>query len=418
MSRNPNHPDDPVTAIDLYDALKILVLNRRLVLRNLLVAVAGIIAVSFILPKKYTAVTTLMPPVEQEGMSMSSVLSEVAVPGLSLPSGGSSSDVLYEILKSRTVATRVLLDTFHFKGDTLVLLDILDAPSVQKGLSRLENYTSFTLSKQGVITVIAEFNGPRLSADVANAFVRALDNINQEKSVSRAKNSRLYIESQLNETRGVLQDATRRLAEFQREHKTIALEEQTKASIEQAGELKGEIMAKRAQLQTLRMTLKQENPRYIRLQREIDELEKEYANLQYGTLPLEGEKGEFYVPLAEVPEVGVELAELLREVKVQETVWSLLNQQYYQAKIDEARDTPTVQVLDLATPPERHSRPRKDLLVVIFGFLSLILSVLYVFGREYYRRLQSSPERKKRMDSIVNELKKDWEFLRGKKGRR
>ncbi|MBN1999825.1 hypothetical protein JW935_19875 [candidate division KSB1 bacterium] len=409
-----NHSENNTREIDLYDYFKILVVNRRLILRNFIFAVVGIILVAFLLPKKYTAVTTLMPPVEQEGMSMSSMLSEVAVPGLSLPTGGSSSDVLYEILKSRTVATRVLGSFYVYKGDSLSLDKILGVSSVEKGLKKLARLTSFTLSKQGLITVLAECDDPKLAAAVANTFVAALDHVNQEKSVSRAKNSRLYIESQLYETRTELQEATKKLAEFQREHKTIALEEQTRASIEQAGELKGEIIAKRAQLQTLRMTLKQENPRFIRLQREIDELEKEYANLQYGTLPLGGDKGEFYVPLADVPEVGVQLAELLRDVKVQETVWSLLNQQYYQAKIDEARDTPTVQVLDPAVPPERPNWPRKGLLAVIFGLLSLILSVLFVFGREYYRHLQQNPQGKKRLDGILDELKKDWRFLRGK----
>jgi len=94
------------------------------------------------------------------------------------------------------------------------------------------------------------------------------------------------------------------------------------------------------------------------------------------------------VPFPKVPELGTELARLVRDVKVQETVYTLLTQQYEQAKIAEARDTPVVQVLDKAVPAERKSRPRPFLNTAIAGTLSLFVAIFLAFFLEYLERMR------------------------------
>jgi len=157
----------------------------------------------------------------------------------------------------------------------------------------------------------------------------------------------------------------------------------------------------------LLQTMKSDNPEVIRKQRQLDEMRQRYAELQYGADTSSVQQKEFYIPFADVPEVGLQLAELLREVKVQETVWELLNQQYYQAKIQEARDTPTVQVLDEAIPPEKRSKPKRKLLVIVMGLLGGMLSVFWVFGEEYFRQINERPNEQRKMARIIGELKGD-----------
>ena len=80
-----------------------------------------------------------------------------------------------------------------------------------------------------------------------------------------------------------------------------------------------------------------------------------------------------------MPEVGLELARRTRDLKVQETLVTLLAQQYEQAKIAEAKDLPTVQVLDMAVPAQRHSKPSKLLNLTLAGTLSLLAGVVLAF---------------------------------------
>ncbi|MDZ7377887.1 MAG: hypothetical protein ONB06_00950, partial [candidate division KSB1 bacterium] len=171
----------------------------------------------------------------------------------------------------------------------------------------------------------------------------------------------------------------------------------------------GRIIAKQVELGTLRLTMRPDNPQVILAQRELEEMQARYNALQFGEDSSSGGNKEFYIPIAELPEVARQLAELIREVKVQETVWELLNQQYYQAKIQEARDTPTVQQLDRAVPPERASKPRRMVLVVIAGVLTGVLSALWVL---VVPLVSLAPMDRERLQGMGKELAGDWQRLR------
>ncbi|MCH8981405.1 hypothetical protein IH922_05240 [candidate division KSB1 bacterium] len=258
-----------------------------------------------------------------------------------------------------------------------------------------------------MINISVEVHDAELSAQVANAFVEALDEVNREKSFSRAKNSRIYIEEQLKQTEVDLKKAATALADFQSQFKAVDLQAQTRVSIEKAGEIKGTIMAKEVELKVALQTLKRDNPIINRLQTELDELKIQFEHLQFGnSIPFEEQK-DYFIPFADVPEVGSRLAEFLRDVKVQETVWQLLNQQFYSAKIQEARDTPTIQVLDAAVSPERRTRPKRKLLVVVTSFLTFVFSVFWAFCLEYVERNKENKDFQK-MSGMVEELKADY----------
>ena len=396
-----------IKEIDLFPAMMALLAARWIILRNFVIVVLLVAAATFVMPKKYTAVATLMPPQDEGKMGMSAMFADVSVPGLSLPGSVSSADILVEMLKSRSVGERVLQRTFVFGEDSLQLYKGLKMPSVDVGLLRLRKIARFMLSKQNVISIIVELGNAKLAADVTNAFVEELDRINQEKSVSRAKNSRLYIESQLQRTQADLRAATQKLAEFQQQNKAVSLENQMQSSIQQAGELKGQIIAKQVEIGVMRQSMKAQNPLVIRAQSELDQLKRRYAEFQFGDADVTTEDAEFYLPFADVPEVALQLAELIRDVKVQETVWQLLNQQFYQAKIEEARNTPTVQLLDRATPPPFPSSPNKKAYVVVFGLLGIVLTLIWVLIEFYWQGLQQSPEKRERLQHLRQELAKD-----------
>jgi len=303
----------------------------------------------------------------------------------------------------------VLQRRFLYRGDSTTLLEILDCKTIEGGLIKMSKRASFVLSKKMVMTISVEMGEPQLAAAVANAYVEELDRVNREKSVSRAKNSRLYIESQLAETQARLGDATRLLAEYQRGHRAVSLEEQVKASILQSGEVKGQIIAKEIELNVMLQSMKPENPLVVRARQELTELRRKYDDLQIGSGDRQQE--EIFMPVARVPEVGIQMAELMREAKVQETVWQLLNSQYYQTRIEEARDTPTVQVLDAAVPPLFKSSPKRKMLAVVLGLLAGIATIFYAFVQEYAGRLDQRPAEKARWQEFFGALRSDRENI-------
>ena len=403
--------------IDLLDYIKVLLKHRKMLLRNVVVVSILIALISLFLPKTYTGVATILPPEDTQSADFLNALTSSPLSNFIFNESRTTSDLYVEILKSRSVLDGVLEREFVYKKNKenpqkTTLLKILKAKSLQKGREKLDSKFNVKASPEGIISVAAELNDRYLAADVTNALVSELDKINKDKSTSRAKNSRIYIENQLKLTGEKLKKASEDLVQFQEQYKAISLEEQTKTAIEKAGEVKGKILAKNVELGVALQTMTPDNVYMVQLKKEIEELERQYNYLQYGdSLKLENQK-EIYIPFADVPEVGLELANLMREVKIQETVWELLNQQYYHAKIQEARDTPTIQVLDEAVPPELRTKPKRKLLVLIGSFLALMLSIFWAFVSEYIDRVKSDTANYNKTKEISDDIRKDWEGLK------
>ena len=358
MSETPSNKNSFSEEINLLDYLDVIFKRRRMIIRNSLLAGLMMLVLSFLLPKTYTATTTLLPPGEGEQNGLRSLLLNSPVSLFNAPGiPASSSDIFVEILKSRTVAEAVLSKKYKSQETEQNLYEIWDIENQTDALNELHEKSTIFANEQGMINISVEVHNAELSAQVANAFVEALDEVNRDKSFSRAKNSR--------------------------------------------------IMAREVELKVSLQTLKRDNPIIHRLQTELDELKIQFEHLQFGnSIPFEEQK-DYFIPFADVPEVGSRLAEFLRDVKVQETVWQLLNQQFYSAKIQEARDTPTIQVLDAAVSPERRTRPKRKLLVVVTSFLTLVFSVFWAFCLEYVERNKENKDFQK-MSGMVEELKADY----------
>src|SRR5262249_9130014 len=147
------------------------------------------------------------------------------------------------------------------------------------------------------------------------------------------------------ETMKDLRQAEEELRCFQETHKAVSLQEQARSAVEGAALLKGQILASQVQLEAMRNYANEENAEVVRRKRQDEEMKRQLADMQYGEglrLPegqADGEKGrpELQVAFAELPELVLELARRMRDVKVQETVYTLLTQQLEEAKIQEAR---------------------------------------------------------------------------------
>ena len=350
-------------------------------------SILGAFVVSLRVPKVYEATAALLAPKESQGSSERLALLLTA-PGVNqliggmLPSMARNRDVFVSILKSRTMAQDVV-ERFRLKERYQVRY-------LEDAINSLKDDTRISISKEGAILVKVEATDPQLAADIANFYVSHLDRLLVRFSTGEASRDRAFIEEQLAKAERSLREAEEALRRFQEKNRAVVLPEQSKAAVEAAARLKGEIMASEVQLEVMRSFATEANPEVVNLKRKIGEMKRQLSRMQYGAgweLPPEGHnpgqsRKEIYVPFAKVPEIGLELARLTREVKVQETVYTLLTQQLEQAKIAEARDFPTVQILDRAVPAERPSKPKIRFNMAVAGATSLFLGVLLAFFLE------------------------------------
>jgi uncharacterized protein involved in exopolysaccharide biosynthesis len=244
------------------------------------------------------------------------------------------------------------------------------------------------LSKEGIVTLSVEVKTsfiPMVFADIdstksfaaalSNSYIEALDKINREKISYKAKRARQYIEVQLKLTKASLDSAEFKLMSFQKDNKAISLPDQLRSAIESSAEIKAEIIKTEIEIGLLEPNLKEDNKTLLSLRIKLAELQKEYDKFEIGT-------EDYLVAFNDVPELGMELARLLREVKIQSEVYLLLQQQYYKERIQENRDLPTIEVLDEAIPPLKASGPRVIFSTLLSGIFIFLLVSLYFVLKE------------------------------------
>lgn len=365
-----------------HEILNTIIFHRNKILKVTIIATILLFLILFIVyPFSYKSTISVMPPENKpESGSLSSLLSGQDFSSMLTGGMTSANSQLYvEMLKSRTAALYVV--------KKYNLINYYNSDNKYEAAQKLQNHLEIDLTKEGIIKLNVEVSTSffprlisntdsvkRLAADLSNAYVEALDKMNREKLSSQAKRARQYIEEQLVKTKSQLDSVENRLAEFQKTNKAISLPEQVNAAIDAAAGLKTEIVKTEVQLGLLQSNLREDNQTLVALRAKLDQLKEQYNKMAMGSQ-------DYLVAFKDVPELGKELASLLRDVKIQNEVYLLLQQQYYKEKIQENRDIPTIQVLDEAIPPQQKSAPQTIFSTITGGiFVFLLMSLIVVLN--------------------------------------
>lgn len=323
---------------------------------------------------KYPAVAQLMPP--ESGSSGS--LAQLAVPALLKSPGlaglaGMAGDVLggkstgalfIKVLQSRTVEDN-LINRFDLRKRYHMVY-------FEDTRAKLEANTIIAEDKKsGVISITVRDRNPQFAAALASAYVEELDHLMSQVATSAARRERIFIEQRLADEKKTLDDAEQKFSRFSSNSMALNIPEQTRVMVEASARLQGELIAARAEMEGLQQVYTPENTRVRTLQARINELERELARLNTGAQSEGTSSSNPYPSIKNLPIVGLQWTDLYRNTKIHETVYELLTQQYEVARIQEARELPTVKVLDKPTvPEERHPA------IPSVAFLGTIISIL------------------------------------------
>jgi len=388
----PESEQDP----SILDALIFLARHKRILTLVPLGAAIAAAGISLLLPNIYAGITKILPPQQNQSAS-AMLLSQLG--GLTGMSGASlgiknPNDLYVGILKSRTVAD-ALIERF----DLRMRYDLEDLQDTRRAL---EKRTSISHGRDGIITVQFEDEDRKLAAAVANAYIEQLYRLTQTLAVTEAGQRRLFLEKQLQLTKDGLASAEMALRKTQETTGLIKLDDQSRAIIEAVANLRAQISTKEVQAGAMRAFATERNPEYYRVQQELAGLRAELARLertnQLGS-------GDIFIPTGKVPEAGLEFIRRLREVRYYETVFELLAKQFEIAKIDEARDTSIVQVLDRAVEPESKSRPHRSRIVIVTAVLAFLATLLIAFLRDLRERARSDPKQARKLETLRNLLR-------------
>lgn len=372
------------------DALYHLWLQRRQIFRWVVLGFVLSLIVAWRYPK-YESTAQIMPP-DSGGSGLTSLLPALSKsPGLigmasDMMGMKSTSAIFARVLESRTVQDN-LINRFH-------LLDRYDKSYMEDARKKLSSRTSISEDKKsGIIAISVRDHDAVLAADLANSYVEELGSVMAKVSTSAARRERIFIEQRLADENNNLQDAERQFSQFASANMALDVPEQTKVTVEAAARLQGELIASKAQLEGLKQTYTEENIRVKSVQAHVNELERELAKINSGRAPNVQDPTSPYPSVKSLPLLGVKWADLYRQTKIRETVVELLTQQYEMARIQEAKEIPSVKVLDPASKPERRS-PSWQLVIFVGTLLSALLACMGHFIKNWWDRWdQDDPRR-------------------------
>jgi capsule polysaccharide export protein KpsE/RkpR len=373
--------------------------HRRLLARVTMIAFLASLALAFLIPKRYKSSGSIMPPDQQSSGAM--MLAALASHSSSLGGLGSlasgllgthtSTALFVNLLHSGTVSSH-LIDRFqlqHLYGNRYRV-------DTAKHLARRTTISED--KKSGVITVEVEDEDPVRARDMAQAYLDELNKLVTQTSTSSAHRERVFIEGRLHSVAADLERAQLDLSEFSSKNSTIDIKEQTHAMVDAGARLQGELLVAQSGLESLRQIYGDGNVRVHETEARIASLKRELEKMTGSSAPLipdegsgakadTGEKGELYPPLRQLPRLAVPYADLYRRVRVQETVYELLTQQYEMARIDEAKDVPVISVIDTPGIPEKKSFPPRLLLTLALTFFVFAATAALILLRDYWSKV-------------------------------
>jgi tyrosine-protein kinase Etk/Wzc len=331
------------------------------------------VTVSLLLTPVYTATTKVMPPQQNQSLSVTAMMSQLG-PLAALAGQGlgvrTPSDIYVAMLKSDTVADS-LIDRFS-------LMKVYRNKLRVDTRKRLAGNSLITAGKEGVISIAVDDKDPRRAAEIANGYVDELSKLSRTLAVTEAAQRRVFFERETKAAMDDLANAELGLKQTQEKTGLILLDAQSRAMIETLTSLRARVAVKEVEIRAMETYAAPGNPDLEREKQELAALRAQEAKLEMGG----GKQDIANVPIENVPTAGLEYLRKYREVKYREALFELLAKQFEAAKIDEARDTFLVQQLDKALVPEKKSWPSRALLSIAGTMLAFFIALLVVFFSE------------------------------------
>jgi uncharacterized protein involved in exopolysaccharide biosynthesis len=383
--------------------------HRRFLLRWTFIGLVVSLVVALLIPSRYVATTQLMPPDNQSGNGAAAFLAAAGRGGGGLAGiagdllGTKNSGALFVgILSSRTVLDR-LIEQFDLRRE-------YHASKMEDARVALANHTGISEDrKSGILSISVWDHDPQRAAALATAYVGELDRLVAQVSTSAAKRERIFLEERLHAVKQDLDASATKFSDFASKNTAIDIPAQGKAMVEAAANLQGQLIAAESELHGLEAIYTDQNVRVKALRARVSELRAQLGKLggesgTAGALTSKSDPSQ-YPSIRQLPVLGVTYADLYRRTKIQETVFELLTQQYELAKVQEAKEIPSVKVLDAAVVPTKKSFPPRAIFTAVGAAMFFLAACVWIFVNRSYAAIDPQDPRKQLAEEVAMALK-------------
>lgn len=382
--------------LDILDLFLIIAKWKRfLIIQFLIILFLSYVLIYFFIPPQYDSSTLIIPSQQDQIGGIGSLLKNFS----GLPLGLNNLAQGPDIERYKTIIySRTNLDSVIKEFD---LLKDYSLTSIEKAEKRLKESINVDETRDDALLIKVRASSPIKAAKMANFIVDQLNGAMINLNVRKAKENKLFLGDRYEEIKTNLKNAEDSLKHFQMKNKLFELENQSKATIEEYSKLESELATKQVALTVLKQVLGENSPEVKNQEIAVKEFKNKVEKIQSGK-----DNNPILIPLNSLPEKGVKYLRYYRDVKIYTSMLEYIIPLYEQAKFDEQKEIPIIQVVDKAVPPEKKSYPSRVLFSFIIGVCSLLVVILIIIIKEILKNSENP--------KIIS-LKKELSFFNKRK---
>jgi tyrosine-protein kinase Etk/Wzc len=369
--------------INVIDLLLSVLRHKRLIIGGTYGIAMLTLAVCFIISPLYTATTTILPPQTSS--------SSAAATQLMGQLGGTASMLLGTALPTSSgdlfvglVADNSVVDPIIDRFDLMKLYGVDTRVEMRKKVTG-DILSADKDSKSGIVSISVDDTDPQRATQMANAFADGLKKVLEVLAVTDAGMRRVFFERELKKAQEQLSDAEDAMKGFQETTGTFKIDDQTAALLQGLALLKANVVAKEVQLKVMKTYAATENPDLKKAEEELNALREQLKKQE------DKQESSYFnplMPMGQIPALGVEYLRKYRNYKYADALYELVTKQYVAARMDEARESMVIQVIQPATPPDKKSKPRVVILLALSiiaggGLFTMIALLKEIIGKAY-----------------------------------
>jgi tyrosine-protein kinase Etk/Wzc len=384
---------------DLLDLLLVMAERKfTIILATFIGLLLGMVLVLLMHPV-FTAKALIFSP--QQGQSSAGLITQLGNLA-SLTGLGSSAavrdpnDLYLGILQSNTLADALI--------QHLGLQAVYHARKLSEARGRLAANSKFVSEKGGMISISVKDEDPHRAAEIANAYVDELHSLNSHLVIGEAAIRRNFFSQQLVLEKDRLTDAEIALKQTEEATGAVAPVGQTGVVISQVAQLQSQIISREVQLDALRTSSTDQNPDVIRLNSELEGLREQLRNMESARKG-QHEAGDISLSSRSLPEAQLNYLRKQRDVQYHTLIFDLIARQFEAARLDEAKASPVIQLLDAAQAPDRKSGPFRALWTLAGGVLGFFFGCARVIGSYVYSRVEADEAHAERLGQFRRALR-------------
>lgn len=374
--------------------LLVIVKFRKLLFLLVFFTTITVTILAFMAPKWYKSTASVLPAERSDLLSTLSGISSLAKgfsasKGLAALTGGNDeADRYVAILQSQSMISD-MIKTFNLRK----VYD-MEGDYFEKVVKEYKSNVEIEIQDEGNLTIDVYDIDNKRAAQMANYLVDRLNDINSELSIKNARANRLFIEKRYIQNKRDIDSLELAMKLFQQKFGVIAVPEQLEATVKAMSTIYGELAEKEVAFNVIKRQYGEDNPLITMTKYEMEELRKKITEINNGEGSFTGDNVNLLIPFKKAPELANEYIQIFRNLEIQYKILEFVTPMYEQAKVEEIRNTPSVLVLDEATPADHKSKPKVAIYALIAFVFSALVAIFIVFVLELVNRLKINQPKK------------------------